>query len=138
MAALKDIVYDSPHLVRRKAGATITAGQLVYLDGTGDFEVVKTANASCSGKAFDGVAMESAVADDWISVAVDPSEVYANVTGTTLTGGMYVVPGADGTIMNWSTSYGENIILCGRVIDGAAEGSPALIHLMSVLNVSNT
>lgn len=137
MAALKDIIYDAPTLVRRKAGATITAGQLVYLDGTGDFEVAKTANASCSGKAFDGVAMESAVADDWISVAVEPSEAYINATGT-LTAGQYVVPGANGYGQNWSTSYGDDIIVCGRVIDGGTTGNPALIHILNVLNVSNT
>ena len=137
MAALKDIIYDLPHLVRRKAGAAITAGQLVYLNGTDDFEVVKTANASCSGGAFDGVAMESVADTEWLSVAVDPSEAYVNATGT-LTAGQYVVPGADGYGMNWSTSYGENIIICGRVIDGGGTGTPALIHLMSVLNVSNT
>lgn len=137
MAALKDIAYASPHLVRRKAGATITAGQLVYLDGTGDFEVAKTANASCSGKAFDGVAMESAVADDWISVAVDPTEAYINATGT-LTAGMYVVPGADGYGLDWNTSYGEAGIICGRVIDGGTTGNPALIHIMNVPNISST
>ena len=137
MAALKDIVYESPNLVRRKAGATVTAGQLVYLDATADWEVAKTANASRSGKAFDGVTLDSNTNGKWISVAVEPSEVYVNATGT-VTAGDYVVPGADGYALNWSTSYGEEIIICGRVIKGATTGNPALIKLMNVLNVSNT
>lgn len=137
MAALKDIVYESPCLVRRKAGATVTAGELVYLDASANWDVSKTANASCSGKAFDGVTMDSNTEGNWISVAVEPSEVYVNATGT-LTAGDYVVPGADGHALKWATSAGEDIIICGRVIKGAATGNPALIKLMNVLNVSST
>ena len=131
--ALIDIVYDSPHLVRRKATAAITAGELVYKDGT-DWQVTKTANSSCSGYAFDGVAMDSVAAASWLSVAVEPSEVYINATGT-LTAGQYVLPGEDGYGHNWSTSFSEGII-CGRVLKTATTGNAALIKLMNVPNYS--
>lgn len=131
--ALVDIMYESPHMVRRKATAAITAGQLVYKDGT-NWQVAKTANSSCGGYAFDGVAMDSVAAASWLSVAVEPSEAYVNATGT-LTAGQYVCPGHDGYCHNWSTSF-KNSIICGRVIKGATTGKAALIKIMNVPNYS--
>lgn len=131
--ALIDILYDSPHLVRRKATAAITAGQLVYKDST-DWQVAKTANTSCEGYAFDGVAMDSVAAASWLSVAVEPSEVYINATGT-LSAGEYVIPGEDGYGLNWSSSF-ENSVICGRVLKGATTGNAALIKVMNVPNYS--
>lgn len=131
--ALVDIVYDSPNIVRRKATAAIEAGQLVYKDAT-DWQVAKTANSSCESYAFDGVAVDSVAAGDWLSVAVEPTQAYINATGT-LTAGQYVLPGVDGYGHNFSTSF-QNSVICGRVIVGATTGKAALIKIMNVPNYS--
>ena len=128
---LVDIVKRNYMSTNRKAGAAITAGDLVYLSG--DNEVTKTANQSCSALAFEGVAMDSVSSGAYLSVAVEPSEVYVNAT-MSLTAGMYVMPVASGKADQFNAT-GE-CICCGRVIVGGTTTSAALIRLMNVPNSS--
>lgn len=128
---LTDIVKRNYMSTSRKAGAAITAGDLVYLSGND--EVTKTANASCSGYAFEGVAMDSVSSGSYLSVAVEPSEVHVNST-MTLTAGQYVTPTGSGkaNLFN-ATALG---ICCGRVIVGGTTSVAPLIRLMNVPNGS--
>ena len=128
---LVDIVKRNYMSTDRKASAAITAGDLVYISA--DDTVTQTANASCSGYAFEGVAMDSVLANARLSIAVEPSEVYVNAT-MSLTAGMYVMPVASGKADQFNAT-GE-CICCGRVIVGGTTTSAALIRLMNVPNSS--
>jgi len=82
---LRDIVFDvHPRIRRRLAGEAIEAGDALYISG--DETVKKTTNASCSGYAFAGIAMDSVAKDEWLGVATAPTEVYANATGAIAAG----------------------------------------------------
>ena len=130
---LVDIVKKNYMSTTRKAGAAITAGDLVYISG--DDEVTKTANGTCSAKAFEGVAMDSVSSGTYLSVAVEPSEVYVNTT-MTLTAGMYTMPTGSGKATQFNAT--AEAICCGRVIVGGTTSTPALIRLMNVPNNSES
>jgi len=132
---LTDIVKRNYMSTSRKAGAAITAGDLVYLSA--DETVTKTANASCSGLAFEGVAMDSVAADAYLSIAVEPSEVYVNATHN-ITAGGYVVP--DGAkVQNRDTTLTSNapFIIIGRALTAGSTTTAPLIRLMNVPNESH-
>lgn len=135
MTELKDIVHDAnPHIRRRKADATIVAGDVVYL--TGDSSVTPTTNGSVG---FEGVAMESVASGDYLGVALAPTEVYVN-TSEAVSANELVMPDASGFVQQWEVGdSASRAIICGRVVEGGSAASTCLIRLMDIpTNESST
>jgi hypothetical protein len=132
---LQDIVYSLPHIVRRQASAAINAGDAVY-KGTTDWQVTKCTNVSNSGEPFVGVAMDTVAAAGWLGVAVPPSEVYMNGSGT-ITAGDALVTAYSGRVRNSSTGYKRQCFV-GYCVKGGAN-TAVLVHLDTAqgLNQSN-
>ena len=125
---LYDIVTDvHPNIRRRTSGEDLIAGDAVYISGE---EIVsQTNNASCDGKAFAGIAMDSVARGKVLSIATAPTEVYANATGT-ITVGKYIVPGAAGYVANATEGLIDPIII-GYALKAAAD-SKVLMKLTDV------
>ena len=133
---LTDIVKRNYVSTTRKAGEAISAGDLVYLSAADT--VSKVDNASCSKLAFEGVAVNTVASGSYVTVAVEPSEVYVNATATlNITAGGYVVPSASGAgVQNYGQEDAAGTIIVGRAITGGTSTSPPLIRLMNVPNFS--
>jgi len=130
---LRDIVYDArPNIKRRIAGEDLEAGDAVYLSG--DEEVKKTTNASCSGYAFDGIAMDSVAKGEWLGVVGAPTQVYANASGA-IAAGKYIVPDAAGKV---SQAVGglKDPLLIGYAVK-AASSNVVLMRLIDAPNISS-
>jgi len=114
-----NIAYDvRPNIKRRIADEDLEAGDAVYLFS--DERVRKTANASCSGYAFDGIAMNSVAKDEWLGVISAPSQVYANASGTIIAG-KYIVPDAAGKVSQAVDDL-KNPLIIGYAVKTASSG----------------
>ena len=125
---LYDIVHSAyPVIMRRKSGAAINAGDAVYMSG--DETVTKTENASCSGNAFAGVAMDTVTAaDKWLGVATAPTEVYVNASGA-IAVGKYVIPDAEGKV-----AVAADALISPVVIGYSVKAAASDIVLMKLID----
>ncbi len=129
---LRDIVYDArPNIKRRIAGEDLTAGDAVYLSD--DETVKKTTNASCSGYAFDGIAMESVAKGEWLGVVGAPTHVYANVSGA-IGAGKYIIPNAAGKVSQATNR--EKALIIGYAVKAASSGK-VLMKLIDAPEISS-
>ena len=130
---LRDIVFDvNPRIRRRLAGEAIEAGDALYISG--DETVKKTTNASCSGYAFAGIAMDSVAKDEWLGVATAPTEVYANATGA-IAAGKYIVPDTAGKVSQAVGGLKDPLII-GYAVK-AASSDVVLMKLIDAPNISS-
>lgn len=127
---LTDIVHDAyPKLFRRISNEALSAGDAVY--SSGNQGVTQTNNNS---DPFEGIAVDTVNASKWVSIAVPPTEVYANASGA-ITAGSYVVATDAGKVEAWAGFGAANEIVCGKAIK-AASGNIVLIRLMDGVNIS--
>ena len=143
MAELTDIVYRNLVTTSRIAASNITAGAAVYLTVTNN-KVDMTQNQTCGNGVFEGVALQTVSANERVSIAVPPSEVYvayATDAGLTGTAGMFLFPSTtEGTLSNYDinrSSCGTPVAICGKIIE-ATSSSKVLARLMegTVVNTS--
>ena len=130
---LTDIVKRNYVSTTRKAGEAISAGDLLYISAADTVKIID--NASCNGLAFEGVAINSVSSGSYLTVAVEPSEVYVNASQN-ITAGGYVIPAEVGTaVQNRGTNPGT-VTVVGRAITAGTTSTAPLIRLMNVPNFS--
>jgi len=128
---LVNVLHDAnPKIFRRMAGEAIAAGDAVYT--AGQELVKKTVNQTSP---FEGVAIDTVNASNWVAIAVPPTEVYANGSGT-IAAGTYLRPANNGYVEPWAGFGAADEIVCGKCITANTNASIVLIRLMDAFNVS--
>ena len=129
---LVDVLHDAkPKIFRRMAWEALSAGDAVYTVGA---EAVMVTGNNTSP--FEGIAIDTVNASNWVAIAVPPTEVYANGSGT-IAAGTYVTPTNYGYVEPWGGFGAGNEVVCGKCITAnTANTSIVLIRLMEAFNVS--
>jgi len=112
------------------AGEALSAGDAVYTAGV---ELVKQTDNN--SQPFEGIAIDTVNISKWVSIAVPPTEVYANGSGT-IAAGNYVTACNNGYVEPWAGFGSGDEIVCGKCIIANTNASIVLIRLMDTVNVT--